>query len=396
MRGHLGWILTKLYRGDWQKMDESIKNILRVGLYQLKFSDRLPVFAVVDEAVKTAKLICPAGSGLVNAILRNYLRKADSIAFPSKEKNPAEYIAAVYSHPLWLVKYWIKLFGPKETEALCAANNEMPPLTLRVNTIKTSRNELSEKLVSAGFDVATTKFSPDGLIINTAAQPIQKTNFFVDGYLRLQDEASQLISWLVNPQSGETILDVCAGTGGKTTHLAAIQKNNGKIIATDNDASKLEELKKDAARLGISIIETQLVDLTLELPEALKEKFDHVLVDAPCSGLGTLRRNPEIKWRTTPADIKSFASNQATILQTASLAVKKGGRLIYSTCSLAPEENENIINNFLQKNPDFAPSLPPQSIHAGFIDNSGFFRSYPHLHNMDGFFGAILTRRSFD
>jgi 16S rRNA (cytosine967-C5)-methyltransferase len=353
----------------------------------------LPVFAVVDEAVKTAKLMCPAGSGLVNAVLRNYLRKADSIAFPVRGKNPAEYIAAFHSHPLWLVKYWSKLFGPKDTEALCAANNEMPPLTLRVNTIKTSRKDLLEKLVAAGFDVAATKFSPDGLNIENSSMPIQKTNYFAEGLIRLQDEGSQLISCLVNPQSGETILDVCAGTGGKTTHLAALQKNNGEIVATDNDASKLEELKKDAARLGISIIETQLVDLTRGLPESLKEKFDCVLVDAPCSGLGTLRRNPEIKWRTTPADIKRFASNQAAILQPASLAVKKGGRLIYCTCSLAPEENENVINNFLQKNPDFTPSLSPSSIPAGFIDKFGFFRSYPLLHNMDGFFGAILKKR---
>ena len=165
-RGHLDWILTKLYRGDFDKMDEGIKNVLRVGLYQLKFSDRLPAFAVVDEAVKIAKIIRPDKSALVNAILRNYLRRGQKISFPSLKNNPAEYIAAFHSHPLWLVKKWIKIFGPEETMSLCSANNELPPLTLRVNTLKISREEFKQKLAAAGFTPQATKYSPDGIILN--------------------------------------------------------------------------------------------------------------------------------------------------------------------------------------------------------------------------------------
>jgi 16S rRNA (cytosine967-C5)-methyltransferase len=393
LQGHLDWILAKLCRGNWEKTDESIKNILRVGLFQLKFSSRLPAFAVVDEAVKVAKNIDAAKSGLINAVLRNYLRRGSSIIFPSLEKNPAEFIAAFHSHPLWLVKSWIKIFGIQDTQALCAANNEMPPLTLRVNTLKISRNELKEKLAANGFNLTEAPFSPDGLILNNVVSPIQKTSYFQDGYLRLQDEASQLISYMLNPKSLESILDVCAGTGGKTTHLAAILKNNGNILAIDYDLKKLDELKKDAIRLGINIIETLHADLTCGLPELLREKFDHVLVDAPCSGLGTLRRNPEIKWHTTAASLPGFTQTQNTILQNASFAVRKGGHLIYCTCSLAPQENENVISNFLKLNPHFSACLPPESIAPQLIDSNGYFRTFPHLHNMDGFFAAIIKRK---
>jgi 16S rRNA (cytosine967-C5)-methyltransferase len=389
-QGHLDWILTKFYRGDFDKMDEGIKNVLRVGLYQLKFSDRLPAFAVVDEAVKIAKLIQPEKSALVNAILRNYLRRGQKIPFPSLKQNPAEYIAAFHSHPLWLVKKWIKIFGPQETMSLCSANNEIPPLTVRVNKLKISREEFTQKLTNAGFTATPTNYSPDGIILTDSAGPIQNTNFFSEGLLRIQDEAAQLISYLINPNSVDLVLDACAGSGGKATHLAAILKNKGRIVAVDRKPEKIAELKKDATRLGITIIQTQQDDLFVGLPDSLKEKFNHVLVDAPCSGLGTLRRNPEIKWRTTEKDLRNFASAQKVILQNASLAVKKGGRLIYCTCSLLPQENENIIDDFLALNKNFSLCPPPATINPRLLDKRGFYHTYPHKHNTDGFFGAIL------
>jgi 16S rRNA (cytosine967-C5)-methyltransferase len=396
LRGHLDWILTKFYRGDFEKMDEGIKNVLRVGLYQLKFSDRLPAFAVVDEAVKVAKIIRPDKSALVNAILRNYLRGGRILSFPSSKNNMAEYIASFHSHPLWLVKVWIKIFGPDETISLCSANNELPPLTLRVNTLKISRDEAQQKLASAGFSPEVTKYSPDGIILNTSTNPmnpIQKTDFFKDGFLRIQDEAAQLISYLINPEPSQSLLDACAGSGGKAAHLAAILKNKGQIVAVDRSAERIAELKHEAARLGINIIEAQTGDLSVGLPETFREKFDCVLVDAPCSGLGTLRRNPEIKWRTTEKDLRNFSAAQKIILQKASTAVKKGGCLIYCTCSLLPQENENIIDDFLTRNPGFCLCRPPASINNTLVDSHGFFHTYPHKHNMDGFFGAILRYR---
>lgn len=391
-QGHLDWIISKLYRGDFARMDEGIKNILRIGLYQLKFSDRLPAFAVVDEAVKSAKIIAPAQSGLTNAILRNYLRHGDKISFPPWENNPAEHIAAFHSHPLWLVKTWLNIFGKEDTLALCKANNEMPPMTIRINKLKTSPEELESKLKAEGFSYATTNFSPDGIVLTDSTGPIQKTDLFRKGLLRIQDEGAQLVSYLINPKNNENILDVCAGTGGKTTHLAAIMKNDGHILAIDRHAGKLTELRKEITRLGINNIETKQVDLDIMLPIALKEKFDQVLVDAPCSGTGTLRRNPEIKWRTQALDLEGYATTQKIILQNASPAVKKGGRLIYCTCSLMPAENEDVIRQFLTSNPQFTLDPIPETIKKPLIDQSGFFRTYPHLHNTDGFFGAILQR----
>jgi 16S rRNA (cytosine967-C5)-methyltransferase len=391
-QGHLDWIISKLYRGNFASMDEGIKNVLRVGLYQLKFSDRLPAFAVVDEAVKSAKIIAPAQSGLTNAILRNYLRQGDKISFPSWKKQPAEYIATFYSHPIWLVKTWLNIFGKEETLALCKANNEMPPLTIRINKIKTSQEEFEQKLKAEGFSYAITKFSPDGIVLTDYAGPIQKTDLFREGLLRIQDEGAQLVSYLLNPKNNENILDVCAGTGGKTTHLA-ILNNNGSILAIDRHAGKLAELRKETDRLGISNIQTQQTDLGIMLPIELAEKFDQVLVDAPCSGTGTLRRNPEIKWRIQTNDLKGYAETQETILQNAAGAVKKGGRLIYCTCSLLPAENEHVIQQFIVNNPQFILAPIPETINKSLIDKSGFFRTYPHLHNMDGFFGAILQRQ---
>jgi 16S rRNA (cytosine967-C5)-methyltransferase len=391
-QGHLDWIITKLYRGNFARMDEGIKNVLRVGLYQLKFSDRLPAFAVVDEAVKSAKIIAPAQSGLTNAILRNYLRHGDKISFPSWKTQPAEHIAALHSHPLWLTKIWLNIFGKEEAQALCKANNEMPPMTIRINTLKTSPEELELKLKVEGFSYATTNLSPDGIVLTDSTQPIQKTDLFREGLLRIQDEGAQLVSYLINPKDNENILDVCAGTGGKTTHLAAIMKNDGHILAIDRHPGKLTELTKEITRLGINNIQTQQVDLSIMLPVALKEKFDQVLVDAPCSGTGTLRRNPEIKWRTQTLDLEGYATTQKTILQNAAPAVKKGGRLIYCTCSLLPAENEDVIRQFLVNNPQFILAPIPEAIKKSLIDKSGFFRTYPHLHNTDGFFGAILQR----
>jgi 16S rRNA (cytosine967-C5)-methyltransferase len=393
LRGHLDWILTKLYRGDFEKMDEGIKNVLRLGIYQLKFSDRLPDFAVVNEAVKIAKILKPDKSALVNAVLRNYLRRGQNLPFPSLKNNTAEHIATFHSHPLWLVKKWIKLFGIEETISLCSANNELPPLTLRVNTLKVSRDEMKQKLAAAALTPEVTKFSPDGIILNTSANPLQKTDFFENGFLRIQDEAAQLISYLIKPNSNESILDACAGSGGKTTHIAAILKNKGRIVAIDRNPGKIAELKLEAERLGINIIETQTGDLEVGIHDSLKDKFDYVLVDAPCSGTGTLRRNPEIKCRITKKDLRIFTAVQKLILQNASVAVKKGGLLIYCTCSLLPEENENIVDDFLKHNPDFSLCHPTDSINRQLIGSRGFFHTYPHRHNMDGFFGSILKRR---
>ena len=393
MRGRLDWILTRLYHGSYSKMEENIKNILRTGLYQLQFSDRLPAFAVVDEAVKIARLFHPQAGGLVNAVLRSYLRSPDSWSFPDRDRNPAQFIAAFHSHPLWLVEEWLNLFGREETQALCAADNEMPPLTVRVNLLKSGRRELMEKLIQAGFQVEETPISPDGIRVSFSPSPIQKTAFFAEGLLRLQDEASQLIAYLVNPQKGQKILDVCAGSGGKATHLAALMKNEGRIVALDRNPEKIEQLRNNASKMGIGIVEAARSDGEIPLSSEYHNQFDAVFVDAPCSGTGTLRRNPEIKWRLHAGDIERYAGAQKSILRNAAAAVSRNGSLVYVTCSLLSRENDEVVRQFLTDCPHYCLCPPNSHVVQNLMDPHGILRTYPHRTSMDGFFGAVFRRR---
>ena len=223
----------------------------------------------------------PAAAGLVNAVLRGYLREGEKMRFSPAEEQTAGYIAASYSHPEWLVETWLNIFGREETVNLCLANNSQPPVSLRVNTLKVSRDALMDKLQQEGFACERSRYSPDGIIVTDSPRAIQKTSLFKDGLLRLQDEAAQLVSYLASPAEGSSILDVCAGSGGKTTHLAALLKNTGRIVALDRDAEKLMKLKAEINRLGASVIETQTADLDHPLPASFSERFDYVLVDAP-------------------------------------------------------------------------------------------------------------------
>jgi 16S rRNA (cytosine967-C5)-methyltransferase len=392
LRAHLDWIIAKLYRGNFENLNEQIKNILRISLFQLKFSERIPSFAVVDEAVKIANKVHPEKSGLINAILRTFLRRGSNISFPPLKKNSAQHIGSFYSHPLWLVEEWLAIMGKQNTLALCAANNKIAPLAIRTNTLKISRNELVRELELQGFDVTPTNYSPHGIIINQGNIPIQKITAFSKGLFRIQDEGAQCISFLLNPSMNDSVLDACSGSGGKTTHLAALMQDQGVILAIDSNPQKNDALKKEAARMGITSIKTITYDLSAGLPEDLRDSFDHVLIDAPCSGTGTLRRNPEIKWRIKQKDMDKLNSLQKNILDNSSQAVKKGGHLIYCTCSLLSKENEHIINEFLKNNKHFSLCEPPSSINQILIENKLFYRTYPHVHNMDGFFAAVLKR----
>ena len=394
MRGRLDWIIDHLYKGDFLSMDVSIKNILRAGLYQLLFTDRIPDFAVVDEAVEITKKTNPAGSGLVNAILRNAIRKRDRIAYPDIQEDPAYHISVFHSHPLWMVRKWIGTFGVEETAMLCKANNEIPLVALRVNILKINREKLIDECSRQGMEVKATSFSPDGLIISHPAMSVREMAFYKGGHFQIQDEASQLISRLVDPKPGENVLDVCAGTGGKTTHLAAIMNNRGRITALDIGEKKITALRKNAGRLGATNIDTQIGDAR-EMPgESFYGSFDRILVDAPCTGLGTLRRNPEIKWRTTEGDPKKFSVLQKAILASAARYLKKGGSLIYSTCTITTEENEEVVADFMAHHRDFICIHPPDAINSFLVDDRGYFRSYPHKHGIDGFFGAVLVKKN--
>jgi len=391
MRGRLDWIIGRLYRGDEKHMDAALLNILRIGLYQIFFTDRIPDFAVVDEAVEIAKKMHPRGAGLVNAVLRTALREKPYIAYPDPGKDPAHHVSIVHSHPRWLAEKWMGTLGIDETIALCGADNETPPLTIRVNRLKTTRDQLGKELIDEGYKVQSTAFSPDGLNIQIPG-PVRGLRHFREGYFQIQDEASQMVACLLDPMPGERIMDVCSGAGVKTTHLAEIMGNRGRIVALDIHEGKLKALKGLAGRLGATIIETLGGDAGVDQGDDFREAFDRVLVDAPCSGLGTLRRNPEIKWRLTPKDMKTFPPLQKKILGRSALYLRRGGILVYSTCTIAEEENEKVVHAFLAENKDFKPIRPPAFVDERLIDDQGFFRTLPHRHGTDGFFGAVLMK----
>jgi 16S rRNA (cytosine967-C5)-methyltransferase len=394
MRGHLDWIIGQFYRGDPARLETTVRNTLRTAVYQLRFCDRIPPFAAVDEAVRIVKTLRPFAAGLVNAVLRSFLRGQDAIAWPAMDADPAAAIAAVHSHPPWLVRRWLAEFGVEEAIAICRANNCVAPLTVRVNTLKATRGGARAALAAAGLASEPARFSPDGLLISSAGAILRDTEVYREGWVRIQDEASQLVSRLAAPQPGERILDLCAGGGGKTLHLAALMRNQGCITALDRHADRLRQLREEAGRLGVSIVVTRRGD-ALEMPESFSGAFDCVLLDAPCSGLGTLRRNPEIRWRITPEDLEKCMQLQSHLLAAAARCVRPGGRLVYSVCAVTLEENEQAVAGLLEILPELARIWPAAGdIPSPLLDAAGCLKTFPHRHGTDGFFAAALERRS--
>lgn len=389
MRGRMDWIIASLYKGDAAALSAPVPNILRTGLYQLLFTDRIPHFAAVNEAVGIAKKERPAAAGLVNAILRNALREKENIAWPEMAKDPGKAIAVLHSHPRWLVERWLDRYGIDETIAICRENNRMPEPVVRVNSLKASRDEAITTLAAEKILAGKTRHCADGLFLSTAIG-LRETAAFRNGLIRVQDEASQLVSRLVRPQPGERLLDLCAGAGGKTLHLASLMENRGEITAVDLHPDKLHLLAAEAGRLGVTIV-TPHAGNAATLPEGFSGAFDRVLLDAPCSGLGTLRRNPEIRWRIVTAELERSMSLQKRLLRKAAECVKPGGRLVYSVCTVTPEENESVVAELLAARPEFN-RVTPEGIPPELIDENGFFRTFPHRHGMDGFFGALFTR----
>ncbi|MCE5265658.1 MAG: 16S rRNA (cytosine(967)-C(5))-methyltransferase RsmB [Deltaproteobacteria bacterium] len=390
MRGRLDWIIARLYKGDAASLQLPVPNILRTGLYQLLYTDRIPAFAAVNEAVAIAKKECPAASGLVNAILRNALREKDNITWPEMAKDQGKAIAVIHSHPRWLVERWLDRYGFDETIAICKENNTVPRPAVRVNRLKATRDEAIDALAAEGIATEKTRWSEDGLYLTGSAAGLRETAAFRSGLIRVQDEASQFVSRLVAPAPGERVLDLCAGAGGKTLHLAALMENRGKIVAVDLHTDKLRLMEAEAKRLGATIAATHAGNAAA-LPESFRGAFDRVLLDAPCSGLGTLRRNPEIRWRITPADVEASGSLQKRLCESAANYVKPGGRLVYCVCTISPEENEAVVAHLLARKPEFR-RIPPAGIPPELIDADGFFRTFPHRHGTDGFFGAVFTR----
>jgi len=392
-QGTLDHIIGQFSKQRPEKLELFVLLLLRLGVYQSFFLDRVPVSAAVNETVNLAKDLAPRAAGFINAILRSADRGRDGITYPDRAASPVQYLAARYSHPEWLTAQWCEQLGPDAAEELAAAMAEPPPFTIRTNTLRISREALMERLSQEGVTCSPTTWSPDGIRLNHSGA-ITRLPSFRDGLFTVQDESSQLAPLFLEPRKGERVLDACAAPGGKSTQIAQLMGNSGEIFACDVNQKKLRMIRETCDRLGIDSIRTFTMDATAPSNAIKDTSFHRILVDAPCSGLGVIRRNPEGKWWKSPADLAQLAVTQLAILENLSKYLEPAGRLLYATCSTSRLENEEVVDAFLSRHPEFAledlrplfPSLAP------LFTERGCFRSWPHQHGMDGFFAARLKK----
>ncbi len=391
------WIIGQTVRFPFRKIEPTILNILRIALYQVFFMDRVPESAAVNEAVKQAKA---AGrghtSGFVNGILRHVLRNKNQIEFPDPKADPASYLSVVKSYPLWLVKKWIREFGADCAGLIIEAQNRIPDMVIRTNTLALDRQGLIQLLKEEGVNATPTSYSPEGIRLDGLKGPVNELKAFRSGMFQVQGEAAQICSHLLCPCEGEAIVDMCAGLGGKSSHLAALIKDTGMIVSIDISRGRLARLSNNLRRLGISCIRPVVADAGTNILNLFRKSFDKIMVDGPCSGLGIISRHPDIKWSRDESDIKRLSVLQTKILNQAAGLLSKGGAMLYVTCTLSMEENEETVRTFLKANKgmiqvdlrDRAPGFA-----HNFINEQGFFKTLPDVDGMDGFFAALFKKQ---
>ena len=394
-RGRLDWIVSRFSKNGLGKIDPGVLNIFRVALYQVFFMSRVPESAAVNTAVEIAKKGHPRWVvRFVNGLLRNVLRNRDTIAWPDKTADPLLWLSVEASFPRWLLERWTDRFGFEQTGALCRFFNTIPPLTMRANTLKATRDDLMAAILPSAEKVLPAPYSPDGIQVYGLNASVGELDAFKDGLFQVQDEAAQMVSHVVDPQPGESVLDACAGLGGKTGHLAQLMENTGTLIAMDNHAKRLEKLEAEMRRLGVSIAGVLHHDLKVRLAPEHISAYDRVLIDAPCSGTGVIRRNPDTRWSLKSGDFARYRDNQLRYLENVSSAVKPGGVLVYAVCTIEPEETDAVVDAFLKNHPGYA-ALPLTGIAGRFPaapEAPGRVRSIPHEHEMDGFFIAAFKK----
>ena len=386
-RGQVDWVLARALHRRLDTLPPRIREVLRLGAYQLVFLSRVPARAACAETVELARRVGHPGTvSLVNAVMR---RLAASPPVWPEPSDTVEAIAVLASHPEWLVARWLPRFGPDGTRALCAANNATPPSAVRLNTLRGSADAVDARLAALGIETRPSPLVPEGRRIR-AGSPEARAAAHAEGLVVPQDEGSMLVARLVAPRAGEFVIDACAAPGGKTTHLAALMGGRGRVLACDVTPKKVETVARQCRRVGATGVETRVLDAAL-LGEACPDAADRVLVDAPCSGLGVVRRRPEIRWRVRPDDLAALAARQKRLLAGAAGAVRPGGRLVYSVCSLEPEEGREVIATFLAAFPTFEPAAIEGRPFAT-PDAPGTVFLYPHQAGTDGFFVASLRR----
>ncbi|MDU7151308.1 MAG: 16S rRNA (cytosine(967)-C(5))-methyltransferase RsmB [Peptoniphilus grossensis] len=347
-RTYLDYVIKINSRVKIKRIHKIILSILEMAIYQMYFLDKVPDYSIVDESVNLAKIYGNRGSiSFTNGILRSISKKD---APQVKIEDSIDNLSTFYSHPKFYTEYFYNNYGEEFTKKLLKANNEMPPFTIRVNTLKTSKSDLMSNLKELGFEIEETVYDNALNILNPKG--VIDTKYFDEGHFYVQDLGSILVASFLNPRENSSLLDLCAAPGGKTTHLADLMNNTGEIMACDKSQGKIKLIQENAKRLGAKNIETRVNDARV-LNEDFIDKFDYVLVDAPCSGIGLYRKKPDIKWNKDLEDIKSLAEIQLEILDKAKEYVKDGGELLYSTCSLSKIENEDVVNKFLENNKNF-------------------------------------------
>jgi len=366
---YLDYIIEQYIRTPIGKMKASDLMVLRLGLYQLKFLDGVPEYAAVNESVDMARKYCRGREGFINGVLRSFLRAGKEVELPDRTKDEVRYLSVRYSYEPWIIELWLEQYAPDFVEELLAAGNMTPDLTIRVNTLKTSREDLKRRIVAKGYK------AEDGVLCKEAlhveGRGLLGGKLFNSGMFSVQDESSILAVNMLDPQPEETVMDVCAAPGGKTLAIAEKMRNRGNVIAWDIYKRKLAIIDKEAKRLGVTNVSTRTWDAT-RVDSSMIEKADRVLVDAPCSGLGVVRRKPEIKYKKKSSEIDELPEKQLAILSASSKYLKPGGTLVYSTCTISPHENQHVVREFLKRNPGFSKEEELQLL--------------PNVNGTDGFF----------
>lgn len=398
MLKHLDWVLNLFLSQDIEKQHPWLRTVLRVSLYQILFMEKIPHYAIVNDAVAlTRKKANDNLARVVNGVLRNILRNKENIKFPDKDKNITYYLSVYYSHPEWMVSLWLKEMSLDECIKLLSYNNIRPGVVLRTNFLKVSREKLIDELNKEGVLCHSGSLTPWDIEIKEMKTPLEDTHLYKEGYFYIQNPASMLAAPILDPKPGEKVYDLCSGVGGKTTHMAEIMQNQGRITAIDLYPQKIKLLKENCARLGINIAEGQVKDILAieDMPDV-----DKVLLDAPCSGLGVLNRRADLRWKKKESDIAELASLQLKLLKKAGEMVKDGGMLLYSTCTVNRLENEEIIKEFLKDNRNFLLAGFDDKLDFFPLDNKdkmaareGMLTIYPGKYNTDGMFYALMRRQ---
>lgn len=400
-------VIDQIGKKKASQQPPELRTILQLGLYQLRYQARIPPSAAVNTTVELAKTNGLSGlTGVVNGMLRQYLRLQKNQLNPGREQTPnsapsqdplhlptdlVRRLGIFYSFPDWVIQIWLEQIGEEETTRLCQWFNQSPSIDLRVNPLQVSKEEVESAMQAAGVEVEQMPQLPQALRLKGSVGAIEKLPGFQEGWWTIQDSSAQLVSYLLNPQPGEVIIDACAAPGGKTTHIAELMTNRGKIWACDRAASRLKKLRANAQRLQLSSIEICTGD-SRNFPQ-FTNSADRVLVDAPCSGLGTLHRRPDIRWRVTPERIEELTLLQKEILSQAATWVKPDGVLVYATCTLHPQENEAVIQSFLESHPHWQIAIPSEPMLKALCTPQGWLRVWPHKDQMDGFFMVRLQQK---